>query len=106
MKVKVLHIEKKPSKYGGDMYLITFKDLDGSGDYKTYVYPRMANFVRWTEVIKNFHAGYDIKLDGLIAFKTKDGKKILDADSDFRAWRSKPKNDMAIQPSNINGGVA
>jgi len=80
MKAKITKISESNSKYGGIFYYIFFKDLEGAS-FKTCVYPKYRNFVRWGYLIEKYYAGSDeIWLDDL---RLKLGR-LVDADSLFK----------------------
>jgi len=71
----ILKIERKPSKYGGQIKVVFFKGNDGNS-YYTYIYDKMFNAKRWNKILKE-----GIVLKNLKLLKGK--KNIIDADSRF-----------------------
>lgn len=55
MKLKIMKIVKKPSKFGGDFYYIYFKDTaEGGKSYKTCVSSTFRNFGHWRSIVERF----------------------------------------------------
>jgi len=89
MKAIILRIEKKPSNYGGQVYLIETKELTGQGNFFTWIHKSNRNYARWCPIIKAVEDGYEVILDHLKLYENKQGKKIIDADSDFTCFKKK-----------------
>ena len=76
MKAKLTKIDKKPSRYGGYFYYAFFSDDKGKS-YYTCLYPKMRNFTRWSQVLKE-----GIILSNLRLVRGKNN--LIDADSRFK----------------------
>ncbi len=55
MKLKILNIVKRPSKYGGFFYYIYFKSLNEGNSYKTCVAENYRNYKNWKNIIQEFY---------------------------------------------------
>jgi len=62
------------SRYKGIYYLVYFKDNSNNKMCYTYIYPKMRNFVRWKNILKE-----GIVLTGLEIYKG----RLINADSRF-----------------------
>lgn len=76
MLATVTSVTSKPSKFGGEAFLITFKGEDGKS-YRTWVATNNGNFQRWSDII--FKWGKGVVLAGLVI----KGGNLIDADSQF-----------------------
>lgn len=71
MKAEITSIQKRLSKHGGEVSLVTFKSEDGNS-YVTWLDPKNRNWKKWDGVLEIGN-----NLDGL---KVKKGN-LIDADS-------------------------
>lgn len=76
MKAKIKSIKLFKSRWGGDCYLVKFRDIRNK-EYISYIYPKKKNFTRWKKVLKE-----GIVLDNLTMLKGK--KKYINADCNFK----------------------
>lgn len=78
MKAKILKVELKKSRHGGQFYHAFFKGEDGKS-FRSCLYLDCRNFARWQPVIREVQQGREIWLKDLAL--TKGG--LIDADSRF-----------------------
>lgn len=83
MRVKVTGVKKLGASKitGGKTYMVFFKDLDGSGSYRTYLDDSNRNFSYWGAVVNNTDYDKDLILNNVLVKDT--NKKLIDADSRF-----------------------
>jgi len=85
MNGKITAIHDIPSQHGGKAFRICLSSVDENPprSYKSYVYERCSNYVRWYSVIQAFKQAApgkcEIILKGLNVFK----HGYVDADSEF-----------------------
>lgn len=75
MKAKLLDIQSRPSKYGGEFCYLFFKGEDGKS-YRSCVSPSYRNWENWQKIVSNFSKESPVWLNNLF---TKNG--LIDADS-------------------------
>ena len=73
MKAQITKIIKTQSKYGGDCYLLSFRDSQGKS-YRSWLYPACGNFRRWLDILQ---AGPGTIVDNLNVV----GRSLVNADS-------------------------
>jgi|LSQX01.1.fsa_nt_gb hypothetical protein len=82
MKLKIMKIIKKPSKYGGHFYYLYLKDTTENGkSYKSCLSSNYRNFAHWRGIINRFNP--DGKYDYFITNARLKGNKgnVIDADT-------------------------
>jgi hypothetical protein len=78
IRAKILKIDKMPSRYGGEVYVVYLKSPK-DGRFKCWVSPENRNFERWREMCWNKKK---VELDNLVVMN--EDKKLVDADSLFK----------------------
>ncbi len=73
----IIKIEKKPSRYGGYFFYAFFKEVKTGKSYYTCLYPKMRNFCRWKQILRE---GITLKNLRLV----RGHSKLIDADSRFK----------------------
>ena len=80
----VMKITQRPSKYGKDIFEITFANTNNEIAH-TYIDEDNANFRRWEDIIKGFDQGFGILVNGLKIKKNavhrRTGDPLVNADS-------------------------
>ena len=75
-KLKVLSINKQPSKYGGEFYYIFFKNIDTGSSLKTCVADSYRNYKNWKNIIEKFNNNEEV-----IITNVRINTSLVDADS-------------------------
>ena len=80
----VMKIVRRPSRYGGEIYEITFANTAGEIVH-TYIDEDNQNFARWADIIRGFDEDLGIVVTGLKIKKNathkKTGEPLVNADS-------------------------
>ena len=76
MNLKIMNIEKQPSKYGGYFYYIYFRNEDDGRSLKTCVAENYRNYKNWKSIIQTFDKS---KKTVITNIRIKNG--LVDADS-------------------------
>lgn len=75
MKAKLLDIQSRPSKYGGEFCYLFFKGENGKS-YRSCVSPAYGNWSNWQKIVNNFSKESPVWLDNLLV-----KGELIDADS-------------------------
>ena len=80
-----------PSRWGGDVWSITFKGIKTQDDYHTYVDPQNTNFRNWDHII----SVANLKGIVLTNLKLKNNKDQVNADSNPTIEAVVPQEELA-----------
>ena len=91
MTLKILKIERQPSKYGGYFYYIYFKSVEEEKSYKTCVAESYRNFKNWRSIIETFDSSKKTIIDNV-----RITGNLVDADSKPNIVEYEKDNQMNI----------
>ena len=74
--LKIMNIEKQPSKYGGYFYYIYFKSEETGKSYKTCVAENYRNYKNWKSIIETFDRSKRTLIENV-----RINNNLIDADS-------------------------
>lgn len=97
MTATVTKIVKTQSKYGGDCYLVSFKDK-AEKSYRSWVYTACNNFKRWIPILT---AGEGTVVSDLAVI----GKNLVNADSHPKIERLAEKIQEQVKKEEVSDGL-
>lgn len=89
----VLHQKQRLSKYGNYITEIGIVGVLDRNEYLTYVDPNNQNHNKWTHILR--HPTHGFVLNNLKQKKLKDGRIVINADSDpLIEWETEDPNEI------------
>ena len=76
MEARIMKVDEKRSRYGGNFYYVFFKDLSTGKSMRTCIDPKMGNYRRWHGFLEP-----GIVLGNLRTIIRRNGSELIDADS-------------------------